>query len=569
VSARGIEDFVRWLQARGVTGERLDGYRECAVAILREAGAGTIDTTHVEAARQTLERAGARPQTLVHLRNVADALRRFQRADVPPPRATSAAKPAGSQLWLWAFALTPLIVAAGAVVAYRSSAGSRPLPAEYAPGARAAGAPGEQAEVRKAYAEFQAAMLAGDLNRLRASAADDQLAELSAPDAPQKLELARALYPKDAAVQSVAIRADSAVITARAPMMDTSATGRIELVRKGGRWKVRKADWHVSLSGASEGGAPTPRRNVARPADFPQLVGVWKGGETTGRTDWTLTFADGYRISALSAEGDFYEGEVMIRWDLGVEAGVVHVPPGWAPLDVVIDKASWKGAAGQVALAAFSLSRGELRLCGGPPGYTRRVRSFESPGPQYRCLTLSRTSGAPTAAPAASATALPDPAAPGEATLLLDGSRLTYVLKTGFSSETRLSDPRNGTLHFGLHAPDNINAQRIVLTLDAGEVGLHRADGDSIHEMMFNDRAVAVGQTQGGARAAVLKWIADGGQVYPPKRGTACDITVLSPYTGRPDSQFRAEIAHCAVHSAGIDHTIADVKLRITGALDR
>lgn len=87
--------------------------------------------------------------------------------------------------------------------------------------------------------------------------------------------------------------------------------------------------------------------------------------------------------------------------------------------------------------------------------------------------------------------------------------------------------------------------------------------------MMFNDKPVAIGRNSGDGRMGVLQWVADGGQYYPPKIGTRCEVIVSSPYTGRPDGEFIATVAHCDVHSAGIDRTISDVTLRLKGVVKR
>jgi hypothetical protein len=124
-------------------------------------------------------------------------------------------------------------------------------------------------------------------------------------------------------------------------------------------------------------------------------------------------------------------------------------------------------------------------------------------------------------------------------------------------------------LHFELPGPEHSNAQRLLLMLDATRTGRHTADGQAIHAMMFGDEPVAIGEHGDRGTQAVLKWIADGGQVYPPKVGTSCEITVSSPYTGRPDGTFVASIDHCVVHSAGIDHTLSALQIRVHGALER
>jgi hypothetical protein len=129
--------------------------------------------------------------------------------------------------------------------------------------------------------------------------------------------------------------------------------------------------------------------------------------------------------------------------------------------------------------------------------------------------------------------------------------------------------PERAVLHFELPGPEHSNSQRLLLMLDATRVGRHTADGQAIHAMMFGDEPVAIGEHGEGGTRAVLKWIADGGQVYPPKVGTSCEITVSSPYTGRQDGTFVASIDRCVVHSAGIDHTLSDVQIRVHGVLDR
>lgn len=436
----GIVEFLRWLEAHGITSDQLPVYRECAEQILREAGGSPAEPEHVEAARRALESAGARRQTLAQLRNVGDALRRFQRdaavatrAERPPATVSKQRTP----LPVAAFGAA-LVIVGGLVVGgfslFPEIGGEEPQHVQLTPGTDAASV--EPAEVREAHAEFESSMLAGDLARLRGIAADEQLAELVAPDAAQKMELAKALYPQNATSEQVTVTGDAALITAHAPMMDQIGTGRIELVGQGGRWKIRKADWKVSFREQPEPFASAAKRDVARPADFPQLVGTWKGRETHGETDWTLTFADGYRLSARSSSGDFYEGEVMIRWDLGIENDRIHMPPGWGPIDTEIDQASWPQAIGRVALGAFSLSQGELKLCGGQPGLGTRVKSFEAPGPEYRCMVLTKALGEVAVAPAENADTLDADFSAGEATLLLDGVAQRYALQTDFLSDT-------------------------------------------------------------------------------------------------------------------------------------
>jgi hypothetical protein len=583
-----MQQLMRWLAARGVTHERLEAYREGIVQILHEAGGGAVEPHHVEAARRSLQAAGARPRTLAHLKDAGDALRRFQRGDGPPPSATAPVGPPASPpiatavVTIHARKARPLYIAsavAAGMVMVGVAASAYVWMFKAATGMDAAfqesqaiSSP-EGIAVRKTYLNFHKAMLAGDMPALRELATPEQLAELDGPDAEQKMALARALFPTDVHVTQVKVTGDTATLRASARLGEQRAKGTVALVKQGGSWKIRKVAWKVQLEN-------DPAEDVARPAELPKLQGVWKGRETGAGTEWTLTFSSPYRLSAGSSSGESYSGEVMIRWDLGVRQDSIPVPPGWAPLDVAIDQASAPEAIGKVALAAFSLTQGELRFCGGPPGFGSRVASFESPGPPFRCLTLNRVGEAPNA-PAASETpptndavqgpsgAAFAPEGPGEAALLLDGVAERYPLQIGFFSETRVAAPERATFHFAAPAPPHSNARRIVLTLDATRTGQHYADGQEIHDQMFNDKPVVVGELKDGARATVLKWVADGGQSFPPKLGTRCSITVSSPYTGTDDSDFQAEIAHCAVHSAGIDRTLASVKLRVKGKLER
>lgn len=436
----------------------------------------------------------------------------------------------------------------------------------------------EAAAVRHAYAEFHDAMRAGNAARLKELTAAEKLEELEAEDAEEKLQIAKELYPEKATVLSVKITGDKATLTAKAKMGEQTAKGHISFVKQGSQWKVSNAAWNISITAEPEEEEEErkPRRNVARPADFPKLVGVWKGEEVGGGATWTLTFSSNYWVAARSSSGEFYEGEGLIRWDLGVEGDSIRVPPGWAPLDIEVEEASQEGAVGKVVLAAFTVNDTELKVCGGAPGHRKRVRSFESPGAGFRCMVLSKTGDAPPAKESDDSDeeeALEPPSTegngPGEATLLLDGIAEKYILKVGFFYDTKLKDPTQATLHFEHPAPKNSNARRILLTLDATQRGRHSANGQDIHDSMFNDKPVKVGEMKDGARAAILKWQADGGQVFPPKIGTTCEINVVSPYTGEADSELVITIGDCPIHSAGIDRTLGNVKLKVRGKIDR
>jgi hypothetical protein len=376
--------------------------------------------------------------------------------------------------------------------------------------------------------------------------------------------MAKQMYPETATILKVAIDDSTAQLTAKANMGDMYAKGTIDMVKEDTAWKVKNVAWTLTNQPIEE---EKPKRDVPRPTELPQLAGTWKGAEVGGGISWTLTFK-GHRVEAVSAAGESYAGEALIRWDLGVEQDSIPVPPGWTPLDIEIDQASHDQAVGKVALAAFSRHDDELKLCGGPPGYRKRVKSFDVPGSNFRCMVLNRTAqGEPEVVAAEPEMKPAKDVGPGEATLLLDGVAQRYLLKVGFFSDTKMSDPKRAMMHFEHPAEPHSNARRILLTLDATQTGRHFADGKAIHDSMFNEGPVNVGELVDGARAAVFKWQADGGQIYPPKIGTRCAINVVSPYTGEADSLFIAEVSECLVHSAGIDRQIRNAKLRIEGPI--
>ena len=150
--------------------------------------------------------------------------------------------------------------------------------------------------------------------------------------------------------------------------------------------------------------------------------------------------------------------------------------------------------------------------------------------------------------------------ATGEALIVRDGVQETYQLQTGFFSDTRMANPGRATLEFQLPAEPHSNARRIEMTLDATRPGEYIIDGKAMNDRMF-DRSED--QTP---LAATFQFVADGGQIYPPKE--TCRLIISSPYTGSADSVFSGEVQNCVVNSAGIDHTIS-AKFTMRGVSSR
>jgi hypothetical protein len=95
------------------------------------------------------------------------------------------------------------------------------------------------------------------------------------------------------------------------------------------------------------------------------------------------------------------------------------------------------------------------------------------------------------------------------------------------------------------------------MTLDATRSGTHYADGKAINESMFNRKELNIGEQTPDGRTAIFRFIADGGQIFPPK--DSCVINITSSYSGTPNGAFAGEISNCTVHSAGIDYNISSL----------
>jgi hypothetical protein len=145
------------------------------------------------------------------------------------------------------------------------------------------------------------------------------------------------------------------------------------------------------------------------------------------------------------------------------------------------------------------------------------------------------------------------PTASGESLIVLDGKQETYILQTGFMSDTRLANPGRAIIQFQMPAEKYSNARRIQMTLDATRTGQHVADGKNFS--ILNEDKVAIGEPTPSGLTAIFYFVADGGQIFPPK--DTCPIIISSPYTGNSESVFSGEVTNCVVHSAGIDHTIS------------
>jgi hypothetical protein len=99
------------------------------------------------------------------------------------------------------------------------------------------------------------------------------------------------------------------------------------------------------------------------------------------------------------------------------------------------------------------------------------------------------------------------------------------------------------------------------MTLDATRSGNHYVYGKDYS--IFDEDKVNIGESTPDGYRGIFKFIADGGQIFPPKESWIINVT--SPYRGNTDGIFSGEISACAVHSSGIDYNISSIKFTMKG----
>ncbi len=226
--------------------------------------------------------------------------------------------------------------------------------------------------------------------------------------------------------------------------------------------------------------------------------------------------------------------------------------------------------------ASFSSSKaspGEFNFTSMPPGSKSLGQKGSgqgmvpaTPGPQGQSSHGANPQD-PTQFSGLSKTDESRPEATGEAVIVRDGIRETFVLKTGFFSDTRLADATRAEVQYQFPGEQDGNARRIEMRLDATKVGRHFVDGELVSKTWIDRSSLKIGEETPKGRIASFYFIADGGQVFFPKEN--CTITVTSPYTGTPDSTFAGEVSECVVHSAGIDQKISSVTFVMKGPSSR
>jgi hypothetical protein len=197
-----------------------------------------------------------------------------------------------------------------------------------------------------------------------------------------------------------------------------------------------------------------------------------------------------------------------------------------------------------------------------------KPRSVPQPGQRQEAHQESDPADSQAGPPLTPASRARLPEASGEAAVVRNGVKETFVLKTGFFSETRLADPKKASLQFEIEgAGEHSNARRIEIALDATVAGEHRVDGKALEAAFFGKFKNNPGDPPPVQNDPVkFQYVADGGQIFSPKE--SCVIIITSPYTGASDGVFAGEVKDCLVTSAGIDHTVS-AKFRMVGVPSR
>ena len=326
-----------------------------------------------------------------------------------------------------------------------------------------------------------------------------------------------------------------------------------------------------------------PASDTILPWNIREIVGTWSGVSDVDGTEWKFTFEDNYAVRVSSSSGYSFDGTAFVHWKLGQIEGNLRVPPGWDILDVDTINSSEQSHRNKVSLGTYSLRKDLLKYCFSEPGkMVRPITDLSREG--IRCFDLTKEAAgaagpanrpAPAAvtkrhrpypakpSQAAPSTAMPPSSISGQAEIIINGSRETWLLRTDRDSVTDFTDPHRLTLQFQVGGANFPAARRIELTLDAARTGRHTADGFVYLENLFIREKVPVGSEKSGAPQAVFLYIAEGGRIFPPR--LTCDIRVSRSYGGGRDIQLNGKLAGCMVYSAGEQVEIGSMSFSIEG----
>ena len=109
---------------------------------------------------------------------------------------------------------------------------------------------------RAAFDAYRTAMRSGDLESLKGVLAAKAREGISKADPEMAIRMIQSLTPKEETVVGMMVDGDTARIRLTAMDDGKQASGKVHLVREGGKWKVQKESW--DLGGGGGGSEPEP-----------------------------------------------------------------------------------------------------------------------------------------------------------------------------------------------------------------------------------------------------------------------------------------------------------------------
>jgi len=114
------------------------------------------------------------------------------------------------------------------------------------------GGGGEEATLKQIYREYHDSLQKGDIPALKKYISSQHREEMLEEGANQKVQLIKEFMPTEIKVKKAEISGDTAVLEVEGKMKDQRATGKVELVKESGQWKVNKEDWQVNFDMGGE-----------------------------------------------------------------------------------------------------------------------------------------------------------------------------------------------------------------------------------------------------------------------------------------------------------------------------
>jgi WD40 repeat protein len=166
---------------------------------------------------------------------------------------------------------------------------------------------GEEATLKQIYLEYHNLLQKEDIPALKKFISSQHREELLEEGANQKIQLIKGLMPTEIKVKKTKISGDTAVLEVEGKMKDRRVTGTVDFLKEGGKWKVHKENWQVTIEmGSEEFESPDYTGEVQPflkvPGELPQVHQVITGhqGEVT-----TIAFTPDNQYLVSASYGDY------------------------------------------------------------------------------------------------------------------------------------------------------------------------------------------------------------------------------------------------------------------------